>query len=65
MKNDATNGATNQPVNLDNEDNPDTAVFTAVAPVITSAVSDSTIASDAHFLSSGLKLDTEIFWKGT
>ena len=59
MNGDTANGATNRLVTLDNEATPDDDGFTAAAP----AASASAIDPDAHFLSSGLKLDIEIFLK--
>ena len=67
MNGDATNNSTNQPVTLDNEVTLynkvtlDAAVFATVAPVATSA---STISPDAHFLPSGLKMETGLFSNG-
>ena len=50
---------TNQPVTLDNESTLDAAAFSDAAPATSAA-----IALDAHFISSGIKLDIEIFPKG-
>ena len=55
MNNDAANDTTGQPVTLNNESNPDTGVF---------SVATSAIVPDSHLLSSGIKLDTELFSKG-
>ena len=69
MNDDAADDATDWPVTLENESTPDAAVFAAAAPAATSAAASAadtaafTIAPDSHFLSSGLKLDTEIFSK--
>ena len=60
IKDNYANGANDQLVTLYNEATPNAAVFAATAP----AVAASVIAPDAHFLSSGLKLDTELFLKG-
>ena len=57
------NDATNWPITLENESNSDAAVFATTA-TNTTASATSGIAPDAHFLSSGLKLDTGIFLKG-
>ena len=58
--------ATNQPVPLDNEVTPDVAVFSVADSAGTvAAAADSFIAPDAYFLSSGLKLDTELFLTGS
>ena len=65
MNDDAANNATNQPVTLENEDTPGFAVFAAANPAATAAAVDATtIAPDSHFLSHGIKLDTELFSKG-
>ena len=56
MNDNSAKDATNLPVILDNGATPYSAVFAAAT---------SAIATDAHFLSSGLKLDTELFSKGT
>ena len=61
MNNKNANNSTNQPVNLDNESTPDVAIFTAATAAAASA---SAIVPDARFLSSGPKLDTELFSKG-
>ena len=55
MNNDTVNTATNQPVTINNDATPDSDFF---------AANDANIAPDAYFLSSGIKLDTEIFSKG-
>ena len=60
MNNDAVNNTNNQHVAPDNEATPYAADFSAAAPVATAAISPY-----AHFLSSGLKLDTELFSKGS
>ena len=57
MNDDAMNNATNQPATLDNEATPDAAVFSATAAAVA-------IAPDPHFLTSGLKIDTEILLNG-
>ena len=61
MNNGTANDATNQNVNLNNESTPYATIFAAASPATTTAAA---IAPDAHFLSLGLKLDTEIFLKG-
>ena len=68
--NDATaNDATDWPITLDNEYTPEDAVFDAATTTATSASTTasaadaSNISPAAHFLSSGLKLDTELFLK--
>ena len=64
MNDDAANNTTNLPITLYNEDAPGSAVFAAADPAATvAAVDASTIAPDSHFLSHGLKLDTELFFK--
>ena len=57
------NDATERPATLENEATPDTAILSATATATTSAAAAAAyvISPDAHFLSSGLKLDTEIF----
>ena len=52
MNDNSAKDATNLPVILDNEATPYSAVFAAAT---------SAIGTDAHFLSSGLKLGTELF----
>ena len=66
MSYDSANDAIDQPITLENEYTPDTAIFAAAAPVANAAddAATPTIAPDAHFLSSGLKLYTELFSKG-
>ena len=65
MNNYATNDATKQPLTFDNESNSDSSVFAPTAPAVTaSAASAAVIYPDDHFLSSGIKLDTEMFSKG-
>ena len=59
MNDDSVNDAIDRPVTLDNEATPDAIFFVVAAPAVTAAA----IAPDAHFVSSGLKLDTEIFSK--
>ena len=59
----AANNATNQPVTLNNGAALDAAVFYNAAPAYT-ATPTTAIPPDKHLLSSGLKLDTEIFSKG-
>ena len=54
MNYDPVNNGTDWPATIDNIYTPDAAIFAAA----------SAIALDAHFLPSGLKLDTEIFLKG-
>ena len=55
--NNVANDVTNRNVTLDNEATPDAAIFDAsTAPNAASA-----ITPDAHFLSSWIKLDTELF----
>ena len=62
MNENTTNDDTNQPITLNNEVTLDAAVFAAAASSTTAAAF--AIAPDAHFLSSGLKLDTELVLKG-
>ena len=63
MNDDALNDSTNWPISPDNEATLDAAIFSA--SIVTATVSNvSDIAPDAHFLSSGLKLDTALFSKG-
>ena len=57
MNYDSANDATNLPVTLENESTPGAAISTVAATTA--------ITPDAHFLSSGLKLDTDIFLKVT
>ena len=66
MSYDSANDAIDQPITLENEYTPDTSIFAAAAPVANAAddAATPTIAPDAHFLSSGLKLYTELFSKG-
>ena len=66
MNDDAINDATEQTITLNNEAITDAAVFDTNDPSnpATTAATASTIAPDAHFLSSGLKLDTKLFLKG-
>ena len=59
MNSNPMKNTTNQPVTINNETNPHAAIFSASLAVTASA-----IAPDVHFLSSGLKLDTDIFSKG-
>ena len=54
--------ATNWPVTLDNEATPYADVFPTANPAVTDS-SASDISPDAHLLSPGLKMDTEIFSK--
>ena len=61
MKYSNANDVTDQPVTLDNEATPYATVFFSASPVATSASAVSDIAPDAHLLSLGIKLDTEIF----
>ena len=63
MNNNAKNGATDQTVTFDNEVTIYAAIFDADAPSATAAAA-SAIFPDAHFLSSRLKLDTDIFPEG-
>ena len=62
MNDDAANNATNQPISLKNDAIQYASVFNVATPSDTAAAS--TIALDAYFLSSRLKLDNEIFSKG-
>ena len=64
MNGDNTNDAPNQPVNLDNGDTPYAAIFATTTPPAATAAAAYNIAHYAHFLSFGLKLDTEVFSKG-
>ena len=64
MNNDAANSAIGKSVNINNESNTDVEVFSADAATTISAASASAINPDAHFLSSGLKLDNKIFSEG-
>ena len=61
MNNKNANNDTDQPVTLVNEANSDAAVFAAGAPAATSV----NISPGAHLVSSGIKLNNEIFLKGT
>ena len=65
MNNNAANEATNQTSTLDHEATIDAIFFASVAPAATATAVVSTISPDDHFLSSGLKMDTEIFSKGS
>ena len=67
MNIDAANIATNQTATLENEATPDVTIFFAAYSVTTpaAAVAISAIDPDPHFLLSGLKLDTDLFLKGT
>ena len=58
MNDDSAKKATNQPVTLGKKVTP-----IAVAPAATAATC--AIAPDAHLISSGLKIDTELFLKGS
>ena len=67
----AANDNTNQPATLKNEATLDANIFSTTASGTASAAASAaaasaanTIAPDTHFLSSGLKKDTEIFSKG-
>ena len=67
MNDDDANDANDLPFTLNNEATVYSAIFVSANPVATSdaVATASRIAPGAHFLSSGLKLGTEIFWKGT
>ena len=60
MNDDATDYATNLPVTLDNEATQYDAVFAFATPAATT-VAAVTIFPNTHLLSSGIKLDTELF----
>ena len=60
MNNNSAKNATNLFVTLNKKYTPDAAFFTPSA----TAIAVASISSDAHFLSSWLKLDTKIFSKG-
>ena len=60
MTDDDADNTNNQPITLGNEATPDSYVFDAAA-TLASAASASVNAPDTNFLSSGIKLDTEIF----
>ena len=62
MNDDDADNTNNQPINLGNKATPDSSVFAAAATVA-SAASASANAPDTNSLSSGIKLDTEIFLK--
>ena len=56
MNENAADNATDQPTTLHNWSNPDAAIFDTATLAV-----GAYIAPDAHFLSAGLKLDTDIF----
>ena len=66
MNNNAANVAIKWPVNLDTESTPDSTIFATAATASIDAADGtaSNIYPDAHILSSGLKLYTEIFSNG-
>ena len=68
MNDNSVNESNNQPITLNNEATPDASVFSVTAPsvtvIATAAIEDAFIAPGTHFLSSGIKLDTELFSKG-
>ena len=64
MNDAAANDTTDWPINLNNEATPYNAVFTPATPAVTAATAAAAISPDAHFISSGIKLDTELFLKG-
>ena len=64
MNYDTAKDATDRPVNFNNEATPDAAILSDSPVSTTAATITSDIALDAHFLSSGINLNTELFSKG-
>ena len=64
INDEAANNTTDWPITLNNEATPDTTIFYFAAPTVTAVATTATataISPDAHFPSSGIKVDTELF----